>query len=100
MFVMMVFIETRRDSVAEMRAALLLEARESLTREPGCRRFDVLEDPLEPAGFVLYQGFDDEAAYRAHIESERYAAFAVALEAWTLSKRVLTYTLISNHGLA
>lgn len=40
---------------------------EASVREPGNRRFDVLQDPVDPARFVLYEAYvsaDDVAAHK------------------------------------
>ena len=36
------------------------------TDEPGCRRFDVVEPQGEPDRVLLYEIYDDEAAFDAH----------------------------------
>ena len=48
-----------------------------LENEPGCRRYDISVDPLEGASFLLYQVYDDEAAYLAHRELPHYADFRI-----------------------
>lgn len=100
MHVVVVFFEAKREHTASLRAALMRQAHASREREPGCRQFDVAEDPVDSASFLLYEVYDDEAAFKAHIETAHYAEFALLVEPWTQSKRVLTYGLISNHGQA
>jgi len=41
-------------------------------REPGNLRFDVLQDPQDQAHFILYEAYQDEAAAKAHKETEHY----------------------------
>ncbi len=51
-------------------------------KEPGCRHFDVLVDPQDPAHVMLYEIYDDEAAFAAHQATghfKRYLAEAVPL---------------------
>jgi (4S)-4-hydroxy-5-phosphonooxypentane-2,3-dione isomerase len=55
-------------------------AKASLEREMGCRRFDVLFDPKEPRRFVLYEIYDDETAFDEHLASAHYRSFAAAIE--------------------
>jgi len=66
-----------RERFQELIAA---NARASLEREPGCRRFDVLFDPDEPRRFVLYEVYDDDAAFGEHLRSSHYKGFAEATE--------------------
>jgi quinol monooxygenase YgiN len=59
--------------------AVVLDAIEKLTplsrAEPGNRYYQAYQDPAEPGVFRLFEVYDDEAAYRAHGESEHFAAF-------------------------
>ena len=67
------------------------DATGSVTREPGCRRFDVLVDPQRTDRVCFYEVYDDEAAYIAHRELPHYAEFRILADPWTRSRRVLTY---------
>ena len=55
--------------------ALKFQSANSLEKEPGCRRFDVCSDPEDAHHFLLYELYDDEAAFSAHTQTEHYAAF-------------------------
>ena len=71
--------------VAELRAREGLEeafgafldahARASREQEPGCRVFDVCQDPDDPALYLTYEVYADGAAYGAHRESAHYHHF-------------------------
>lgn len=45
---------------------------ENSVREPGNLRFDVLQDPQDPAHFLLYEAYQDETAAKAHKQTEHY----------------------------
>jgi autoinducer 2-degrading protein len=47
--------------------------------EPGNRRFDVLQDPDDPARFVLYEAYVSGEAAAAHKETTHYAAWRDAV---------------------
>jgi (4S)-4-hydroxy-5-phosphonooxypentane-2,3-dione isomerase len=66
--------------VGRFRDLISVNAEASLERERGCRRFDVLVDPKEPRRFVLYEIYDDEAAFDEHLASAHYRSFAAAIE--------------------
>ena len=91
MFVVLVFLEVERAYQDDMRAALITYARMCIEREPGCRRYDVCLDPVDGTAFLLYQVYDDEAAYLQHRELPHYAEFRILADPWTRSRRVLTY---------
>jgi len=86
-----VFLEAERAHQDDMRSALVTHARMCVEREPGCRRFDVCLDPVDGASFLLYEVYDDEAAYLTHRELPHYAEFRILADPWTRSRRVLTY---------
>lgn len=66
--------------VGRFRDLISANAEASLERERGCRRFDVLFDPKEPRRVVLYEIYDDEDAFDAHLDSAHYRSFAAAIE--------------------
>lgn len=53
----------------------LTDARASVANEPGCRRFDVLVPQDGADRVVLYEIYDDRAAFDAHLETPHLAAF-------------------------
>ena len=52
--------------------ALLPNARAAANTEPGCLRFDVIQDAGDPNRVWVYEVYIDEAAFQAHTESEHY----------------------------
>ena len=96
MFVVVVFLEVRPERVESFREAMVRQARRCLELEPGCRQFDVCQVPADPASFVLYEVYADEAAFEAHASSQHYAEFAPTLRDWVASRRLLTYRRISG----
>jgi autoinducer 2-degrading protein len=49
---------------------------------------------MEGSSFLLYQVYDDEAAYLAHRELPHCAEFRTLAEPWMRSRRVLTYEAV------
>ena len=69
----------------EMREKFLAAAQDdsicSVRDEPGCLRFDVLQDNADPSKFFFYEVYLDENAVKAHQASAHYARWrAVAAE--------------------
>jgi autoinducer 2-degrading protein len=52
---------------------------EASVREPGNRRFDVLQSPEDPTRFLLYEAYADAAAAAAHKQTAHYAAWRDAV---------------------
>jgi (4S)-4-hydroxy-5-phosphonooxypentane-2,3-dione isomerase len=66
--------------VAQFRDLIAANATTSLKHEIGCKRFDVLVDPEEPRRFVLYEIYEEQAAFDEHLASSHYLSFADAIE--------------------
>ena len=80
-FVLQVDIRVKPENVAAFMAKLAENSAAAL-QEPGCRQFDVLVDPKDPAHVMLYEIYDDEKAFEAHQQTahfKRYLAEAVPL---------------------
>lgn len=69
------------------------QAAESLAAEPGCRRFDVCTDPGDGGHVFLYEIYDDDAAFAAHLASAHYAAFDADVRALVAAKEVARWHL-------
>ena len=61
--------------------AMLDDARHSVQDEPGCLRFDVLEDVDDPSRIFLYEVYRDEEALEAHRQAPHSETRTPALEA-------------------
>jgi len=64
------------------------QARESLEREPGCRRFDIAADAADPCRIFLYEIYDDTDAFDAHLASAHFQSFNADIQDWVESKAV------------
>ena len=69
-------------------------ARASVRDEPGCRRFDVLEPSGERDRVVLYEIYDDRAAFDLHLRSGHFARFQSDTAELVSSKSVAEYDLV------
>ena len=56
--------------------AAIKENGAAAAREPGCRRFDILNLSSDPNHFLLYEVYDNEAAFKAHRETEHFKKYA------------------------
>lgn len=74
MHVTLVYVRVMPDSADAFAEACRLN-HEASTREPGNRRFDVLQDAEDPCRFVLYEAYVDEAAAKAHKQTAHYLAW-------------------------
>ena len=77
----------------QFHALVVTNANASEQDEPGCQRFDVLVPKDAADKVVLYEVYDDEAAFQAHLETDHFKAFAVAIEGLETARRIYEYRL-------
>jgi quinol monooxygenase YgiN len=78
MLIVIVRVQVRPECIDAFRAAALENARQSVM-EPGIARFDVLQQPDDPARFVLVEAYRDAAAPARHKETAHYATWRDAV---------------------
>ena len=78
--VVLVELLVKPSFVPQFPELIAANAKASLELEAGCKRFDVLLDQAEPRRFVLYEIYEDEAAFDEHLASSHYLSFAGAIE--------------------
>jgi (4S)-4-hydroxy-5-phosphonooxypentane-2,3-dione isomerase len=94
-FVVTVVFRALPEHRAGFRAAMLENAAASRTQEPGCRLFDVCESS-DGAEIFLYEIYDDEAAFQAHLATDHFKRFNATVTPWIAEKRILNYRLIGT----
>jgi quinol monooxygenase YgiN len=72
MMVMIVYCQVKPEFVEAFREACLENARNSV-QEPGCARFDVLQQQDDPTRFVLYEAYRTPEDHPKHRETAHYA---------------------------
>ena len=92
-FVVTVVFEATPAFHETFREAIVANAQASRAGEPGCRRFDVCES-ADGAQVFLYEIYDDEDAFKAHLATDHYRRFSERAEPWVAEKRVVTYNLL------
>ena len=81
--------------------ASLGDAQGSVRDEPGCFRFDMLENVSDPNRFHLYEVYADEAALEDHRKAPHYLKWRETVKDWFEGEpqRVMTNTIFpSNDG--
>lgn len=71
MLIVQVFIQVKPRSVEDFKAASFENAAQSI-REPGCARFDVIQQLDDPTRFVLYEAYRTQADNDLHKQSAHY----------------------------
>ena len=92
-FVITVDFTVKPGAMAAFRKLIDQNARDSCTQEPGCQRFDVLA-PIEAGDrILLYEIYDDRAAFDAHLKTQHFDVFNRESEGLVISKTVAQYNL-------
>ncbi len=97
MFIVVVFFEAKAAHVADFKEAIMINAKASVDDEPGCRQFDVAQEPDDESSFFLYEIYDDEDAFKAHVATPHFKWFDKLSAPWVKDKKVLTYGLVSGN---
>ena len=88
MYVITVEFEIEPAHLADFLPLMSRNAAASVRDEPGCRQFDVCQDPDSPNRIFLYEVYDDRAAFDAHLSMPHFTEFDKATSSMILSKTV------------
>ncbi len=76
MIAIWVKVRVRPEGLERFLAGIETDALGSERDEPGCVRFNVLQDAEDELTYYFYEVYEDEAALGAHREAPHYAAWA------------------------
>lgn len=65
----------------------------SLRDEPGCHQFDICVDSADDGKLFLYEVYEDDTAFSAHLASPHYRAFDAQSAGMILRKDVRRFFL-------
>ena len=77
-FGLVVEFEIKPEAMERFMELIHENARRSVSDEPGCRQFDVLRVRETANKVMLYEIYDDDAAFAAHIKMPHVATFFAA----------------------
>jgi (4S)-4-hydroxy-5-phosphonooxypentane-2,3-dione isomerase len=66
--------------------------------EPGCKRFDILNLGTDPNHFLLYEVYDNEAALRAHRETDHFKKFAAAAAKMAAKREARAMSVVASNA--
>ncbi len=94
-FVIVAEFEVRPEGLERFLELAKADAGQSVAKEPGCQQFDVTVDRVANR-VLLYEVYDDEAAFDAHLETPHLEAFRAGIEALVVNRNVRRLTRV--HG--
>lgn len=89
MYVLVVTIDIKPGCKDRFVAAMLDDARGSVGTEPGCVRFDVMQDEKEPNRIYLYEVYRDRAAFDFHTTTPHFRTWNETVKDWFASPPVV-----------
>lgn len=82
MFVIVVLCRVQPEHVEAFIEASLDDARHSVLDEPGCLRFDLVQDDEEPTKIWLYEIYQDRAAFDHHLTTPHLHRWRSQVQEW------------------
>ena len=92
MFIVLVKVQVKPELVDEFTSAILTNAELSVQRDPGCVRFDVLQQQDDPTRWYFYEVYEREQAWIDHRNSAHFLAFKEVGDRAILSRDVTRLT--------
>ncbi|MFP4014481.1 MAG: antibiotic biosynthesis monooxygenase [Chitinispirillaceae bacterium] len=81
MIVTTVMVKVKKDKVEDFIKETVLN-HENSVKEPGNRRFDVLQSEDDPTSFLLYEAYESSEDAAAHKETSHYKRWRDAVADW------------------
>lgn len=78
MYAIFVTVKVKPDKREQFLTAIEADAIASERDEPGCSRFNVLQDTADENTYYFYEVYKDEAAFQAHTKTPHLAAWRAA----------------------
>ena len=78
MYIIIAPIQIKDGYKERLMKEIIEDARSSVNKEPGCLRFDVIQDASDANRIWLYEVYKDAAASDAHTQMPHYIKFSDA----------------------
>jgi quinol monooxygenase YgiN len=91
-FVVVAEFEVEPDAADTFVAAAIADGSASVANEPGCRQFDVTRSNEHANRILLYEVYDSEAAFDAHLQTPHLKTFRDQIEPLVVSRQVRRLT--------
>ena len=72
MYILMVRLKVKQDRIDDFITASIADSTGSVLNEPGCHRFDIIQDETDPTLFAFNEVYSDEAAFKHHTTTPHF----------------------------
>ncbi len=90
------YLTTKPGKEAQFQEQMTAQAKRCLANEPGCLQFDVVQDPKEPTRFVMLEVYSDDAAIKAHQDSQHFKDFRPVVGDLIADRKVEIFNMVSD----
>lgn len=97
MYIIFNIIKVKHECLEQFLNGVYRHARNS-SAEPGCERYEVLQDTSDPQIVCLYEVFRDEAAFREHLTYDYYKEWMENSRNWRHSENRIRHVLDYVYG--
>jgi autoinducer 2-degrading protein len=80
MYILMVRLTVKQDRIDDFIKASIADGTGSVLHEPGCQRFDIIQDETNPKLFAFTEVYRDEAAFEHHKTTPHFAQWDAAVK--------------------
>jgi len=80
--------------------AAITENGAAAAKEPGCKRFDILNLGSDPNHFFLYEVYDNEAAFKAHRETDHFKKYMATTGKMVAKRDARPMSVIASNAQA
>lgn len=94
MFAVVVTFNIKDGCMHDFLPLMAANAAASLSQEPDCLQFDVCTDPDRPDEVFLYETYNDQDAFQAHLASPHFREFDAAVSNMIAAKTVKTFRMV------
>ena len=82
MLVLLVTVRVKPEHLAEFLPAARYNAEHAVADEPGCLRFDIIQDREDKHLFRFYEVYKDDAALAAHRQTPHFKKYIESSAPW------------------
>jgi (4S)-4-hydroxy-5-phosphonooxypentane-2,3-dione isomerase len=90
------YLTSKAGKEAEFQEKMTAQAKRCLANEPGCLQFDVVQDPKDTTRFVMLEVYKDDAAIKAHQESQHFKDFRPVIGDLIADRKVEVLHMVSD----
>ena len=96
MLAVLAYLTAKPGKEADFQEKMTAQAKRCLANEPGCLQFDVVQDSKQAARFVMLEVYKDEAAIKAHQDSQHYKDFRPIVGELVADRKVEIFDMVSD----